>query len=99
MSSALAERAAAIRHFRRNHADQAWARRYSFIAARFEEMKLRQLDSKTTPAEDARFREVERMLKVLTGGDKVVDVNGFLPGDPQRIIFKTWREAAEMWFR
>lgn len=98
MSRALAERAAAIRDYLRHHSDQAWARRYSFVGARYEEMKLAQIGGKTTPAEDARFREVADMLKVLTGGDKVVDANGFLPGDPQRILFKTWREAAEMWF-
>jgi hypothetical protein len=104
--SNVAERASAIRHYLRNHADQPLARKYSFLAARFEEMKLAQIDGKTTPAEDAAFREVTEMLQVLTkrldlavAGDGITSWNGFLPGDPQRIISDSWLECARLWFQ
>lgn len=102
MSNAIAERAAAIRDWLRDHPDRAAVRRYSFVAARFEEMKLAQIDGRTTPDEDARFREVEQMLRVLTDklglGDDITGWKDFLPGDPQRIISDSWVESARMWF-
>ena len=102
MSSAIAERASAIRHYLRNHPDQPLVRRYSFLAARFEELKLAQIDGKTTPADDTVFHEVTEMLKVLTKrlglGDSVTGWPGFLPNDPQRIISDSWLECARLWF-
>ena len=102
MSNAIAERAAAIRDWLRDHPDRAFVRRYAFVAARFEEMKLAQIDGRTTPDEDARFREVEQMLRVLTDklglGDDITGWKDFLPGDPQRIISDSWVESARMWF-
>jgi hypothetical protein len=103
MSNRIAERAAAIRHYLRNEPDQSLARKYSFCAARFEEMKLAQLKGDTKPAEDVAFREVSEMLRVLTKklglGDEVTGWNDFLPRDPQRLIDDSWIESARMWFR
>ena len=65
MCSAIAERASAIRHYLSDLPDQALVRKYSFCAARFEQLKLAQIDGKTTPAEDATFREVGEMLRAL----------------------------------
>lgn len=77
-------------------------RKYSFVAARFEEMKLAQHDGRTTPDDDARFREVSEMLVVLTKklglGESVTGWNDFLPGDPQRIISDSWLQSARLWF-
>ena len=102
MSSAISERANAIRGYLRHHADQPLVRKYSFVAARFEEMKLAQIDGKTTPAEDATFREVTEMLSLLTRrlglGDSITGWREFLPGDPQRILSDSWFECARLWF-
>jgi hypothetical protein len=102
MSNAIAERAAAIRQHRhlRDHPDQSLVRRYSFVGARFEELRLRQHDGKTTPADDDRLSEIGRMLDAMT---KKLNLgpgfNGFLPKDPQRLIYDSWLEAARMWFQ
>jgi hypothetical protein len=103
--SNVAERASAIRHYLRNHADRSLARKYSFVAARYEEMKLAQIAGNSTPADDAAFREVTEMLSVLTkrldlavAGDGITGWNGFLPGDPQRVISDSWLESARLWF-
>jgi hypothetical protein len=73
----------------RDHPDPSLVRKYSFVAARFEEMKLAQVDGKTTPDDDYRFREVTQMLQVLTKrlglGDSVTGWKEFLPKDPQRL--------------
>jgi hypothetical protein len=57
---------------------------------------------KTTPAEDATFREVTEMLEVLTKrlglGECHISWRGFLPGDPQRILSASWLECARPWF-
>ena len=102
MSNAIAERAAAIRDWLRDHPDRAFVRRYAFVAARFEEMKLAQIDGRTTPDDDARFREVGDMLKALTKklglGDSVTGWRDFLPGDPQRLLNGSWEDSARMWF-
>jgi hypothetical protein len=102
MSNALAERAAAIRDYLSDHPDRASVRRYSFLAARWEELKVAQIDGCTTPDGDARFREVGDMLQVLTQqlglGDSVTGWNGFLVGDPQRLISGSWLESARLWF-
>jgi hypothetical protein len=78
-------------------------RKYSFVAARFEEMKLAQVDGKTTPDDDYRFREVMQMLQGayqrLGLGDSVTGWKEFLPKDPQRLIYDSWLEAARMWFQ
>ena len=44
VSNRIAERAAAIRSYLDDHPDRGLVRRYSFPAARFEEMKLAQHD-------------------------------------------------------
>jgi hypothetical protein len=102
MSNAIAERAAAIRQYLSDHPDRASVRRYSFLAARFEELKLAQIDGRTTPDGDARFREVGDMLQALTKkpglGDSITGWNDFLPGDPQRLIDDSWVESARVWF-
>jgi hypothetical protein len=84
--SNVAERANAIRHYLRHHVDQPLVRKYSFVAPRFEEMQVAQIDGNTTPAEDATFREVSEMLQVLTKrldlavtGDGITGWKGFLP--------------------
>ena len=102
MSNAIAERASAIRHYLSDHPDRATVRRYSFVAARFEELKLAQIDGRTRPDDDARFRELGEMLQALTKklglGDSVTGWNDFLPKDPQRIISDSWVESARLWF-
>lgn len=102
MSSVISERASAIRHGLRDHDDRSLVRKYSFVAARFEEMKLAQIDGKTTPGDDATFWEVTEMLTVLTKrlglGDSVTGWNGFLPLDGQRILSDSWIECARLWF-
>jgi hypothetical protein len=102
MNEALAERASAIRHYLRDHADQPTAKRYSFLAARWEQVKLAQLDGKTTPSDDATFRELTSMLEVVTkrlfGREALTYRNGFLPHDPQRIVSDSWIECARLWF-
>ena len=100
VSNRIAERAAAIRDYL-GHPDRALVRKYSFVAARFEEMKLAQHDGRTTPDDDARFREVTEMLRALRKGLGFGDVTGwndFLPGDPQRIVSDSWLECARLWF-
>jgi hypothetical protein len=61
-------------------------RKYSFPAARYEQIRLAMHDRKTTPAAVVRFREVGEMLKVLTKklglGDSITGWKGFLPDDP-----------------
>jgi hypothetical protein len=101
MSSAIAERASAIRHYLSDHPDRALVRKYSFCAARFEQLKLAQIYGKTTPADDATFRELTEMLRALGKALGFADVtasNGFLPGDPGRIICDSWLESARLWF-
>lgn len=103
VSNAIAERASAIRGYLADHPDRAIVRRYSFLAARFEELKLAQHDGRTTPDDDARFQEVTEMLQVLGKrlglGDSVTGWREFLPGDPQRIISNSWLESARLWFQ
>jgi hypothetical protein len=102
LSNAISERAAAIRDYLRDHPDRASVRRYSFLAARFEELKLAQIDGRTTPDDDARFREVGDMLRALTKtldlGDSITGWKEFLPKDPQRLVFDSWLDSARMWF-
>jgi hypothetical protein len=102
VSNQIAERAGAIRQYLRDEPDQSLVRKYSFLAARFEEMKLAQIEGGTTPAEDVAFQEVSEMLLVLTKklglGESVTGWREFLPGDPQRIVSKSWLESARLWF-
>lgn len=102
MSNRISERAAAIRDYLRDQPDRGLVRKYSFVAARFEEMKLAQYDGRTTPDDDARFREVSEMLRALGKrlglGDSVTGWRDFLPGDPQRIFSGSWLESARLWF-
>ncbi|GBE65994.1 hypothetical protein MFM001_24560 [Mycobacterium sp. MFM001] len=79
---------------------QRLVRKYSFVAARFEQMRLAQHDRTTTPDDDARFREVTEMLSALAKKLGLGDsVNGFLPGDPQRIFNDSSLECARLWFQ
>jgi hypothetical protein len=102
MSSGIAERAAAIRHYLADHPDRTLVRRYSFVAARWEELRLAQHDGNTTPDDDNRFREVTEMLRALTKklglGDIVTGWRDFLPKDPQRLLGDSWLESARLWF-
>jgi hypothetical protein len=103
VSDAIAERASAIRQHLRDHADQPLVRKYSFVAARYEQMRLAMHDGRTTPADDVRFREVCEMLKVLTKklglGERITAWKGeWLPGDPQRITSDSWPECARLWY-
>jgi hypothetical protein len=102
VSNRISGRAAAIRDYLSDHPDRGLVRKYSFVAARFEEMKLAQHDARTTPDDDARFREVEEMLLALTKklglGDSVTRWREFLPGDPQRIVSDSWLDCARLWF-
>jgi hypothetical protein len=99
VSEAIASCAAAIRHYLSNHPDQGLVRKYSFLAARWEELRLAQHDGKTTPADDDRLSEVGGMLDALT---KKLDLgpgfNGYLPRDPQRLLSGTWLDCARLWF-
>jgi hypothetical protein len=102
LSNAIAERAGAIRDYLRDHPDRALVRKYSFVAVRFEEMKLAQHHGRTKPDEDASFREVAQMLQVLTKnldlGDSTTGWREFLPGDPQRLVGGSWLESTRLWF-
>jgi hypothetical protein len=102
MGSRIAERASAIRHYLQGLPDRSLVRKYSFVAARFEEMKLAQIEGDTTPAEDVAFGEVAEMLRVLTKklglGDDITGWKDFLPRDPQRLIDDSWVESARVWF-
>lgn len=99
MTNRLAERAAAIRNYLHDQPDRATVRRYAFVAARWEELKLAQIDGRTTPDEDARLREVSDVLRVLTEKLDLGGVTGdFLPRDPQRLLKESWEEAARLWF-
>jgi hypothetical protein len=96
---ALGERAAAIRDYLRDHPNRALVRKYSFVAARYEQMKLQMHEPRATPDEDARFREVSAMLTVLGHRLGLDHGEGFLPGDPQRLISNSWLDCARVWFR
>lgn len=102
MTSRIAERAAAIRSHLDDHPDCSLVRKYSFVAARFEELKLAQLNGSTTPAQDVAFREVTAVLRVLTQklglGDTVTGWRDYLPRDPQRLMSDSWHDCARMWF-
>lgn len=102
MSENIAQRANAIRHYLRDHPDRPLVQKYSFLAARFEEMRLAQHDGRPTPDADARFREVSEMLRVLTKklglGESVTGRNDFLPKDPHRIPSDSWLACARLWF-
>jgi|SRR5271165_6468812 len=92
--------------------DRTLAYKYSVVAARWEAVRLMIDRGNATPADDHRFRELSHVLGALakqiglsgcSEDDKGVNdfpgitFNGFLPGDPSRIIDKTWQEAAEGW--
>jgi hypothetical protein len=102
VSNRIAERAAAIRDYLRDEPDRPLVRKYSFVAARFEEMKLDHLKGGTTPAEDVAFREVTEMLRPLTEklglGDEIAAWRDFLPRDPQLLLNASWEESARLWF-
>lgn len=107
MRETVKNRAAAIRDYLDRQddlaADAATLYRYSVTAAQWEAMRLLIDSGKGAPADDRRFGDLTSVLKVLGKqaglGEEIVAWRGFLPRDPQRIIFETWREAAEMWFR
>lgn len=97
--AALAELAACIRDFLRDHPDRGLVRKYSFVAARLEQLRLGMHDGRNTPDDDARFRELGEMLRTLSkalgfSGDLP---NGFLPKDPGRILSDSWLENARLW--
>jgi hypothetical protein len=76
-------------------------RKYSFVAARWEQLRVRMQDGRTTPDDDVRFRELGEMLRALgnaLGFSDVTASNGFLPGDPGRIFGDSWLENARLWF-
>lgn len=103
-------RALAIRSHLRN-ADPVKARQYAHTAARWEELRLSIGRRKTTPGDEARYRELSAALRVLSRelglntvsvdhGDAlagITDSDGFLPGDPQRMWCDSWQEAADGW--
>jgi hypothetical protein len=103
VSNAIAERAAAVRDYLGDHPDRATVRRYSFLLARWEQLKLAQHDGRTTPDDDARFREISEILLVATKklglGDTVTGWNNFPHRDPQRLIDDSWIESARVWFQ
>jgi hypothetical protein len=108
----IANRAACIRHYL-SDADPAIARRYSLIAARWEQLRLAVDKGRTTPADDARYVELSGLMRALTArlglpackvgtGEAIPGITngqGFLPNDPCRIIHGSWQEAAEVWLR
>lgn len=95
----VAERASAIRHYLREYADQTTVKRFSVIAARWEQLRLAQVEGKTTPGDDATLRELTSLLHVATHKLSLCTArNGFLPGDPQAIISNSWLDCARLWF-
>jgi hypothetical protein len=102
MSDSINNRSAAVRHYLdRKGADPTVARRYSLVAARWDALRLAIHRGQTTPADDVRFRELSQILQALTVklglGTNLTDARGFLPSDPQRIICRSWVEAAAGW--
>ncbi len=107
----MSDRPAAIRDYLANmDADPAIARRFSLVAALWEELRLATHQGKTTPGEYARFRELSAVLRALTKdlrlktakgtcSDVIVGITdsaGFLPRDPSRIVCDSWQGAAGM---
>lgn len=112
MSAALDSRAAAIRDYLGRHGiGGPLAGKYAVIAARWEQLRLLARDGQATPADDARFRELSRVLSVfsdrlalpvVSDGPEVIagvtGFHGFLPFDPQRLLpGETWSSAAAGW--
>jgi len=102
VSERIADRAAAIHQYLRDHADQALARKYSFAAARYEQLRLAQYDAKTTPGDDATLQDLTGLLRIVSKrlglGHNVTGRNGFLPCDPQRLVSESWVDCARLWF-
>ncbi len=100
-ADSVSNRAAAIRQYlARMDADPATARRYSVVAARWEALRLAMERGRTTPGDDKRFLELSHILGGIgakLGFTELTDANGFLPGDCQRLMCRTWQEAAEGW--
>lgn len=103
-------RPAAIRSYLSG--DPKTVHRYSIVAARWEGLRLLIDAGDGTAADDARFRELTTILKVVTAQlalstcaeqnhpddvPGITDWKGFLPGDPERILASDWREAASGW--
>jgi hypothetical protein len=104
MRESIRNRAAAIRQYVDNRdlpADPAAIYRYSVTAAQWEATRLLIDKGKGTAADDRRFAELSDVLRTLSRqvglGEELTMFGGFLPGDPSRIICKTWQEAAEGW--
>ncbi|MEB3023919.1 hypothetical protein [[Mycobacterium] crassicus] len=89
------------------------AHRYSLVAARWEALRLLIDSGNGTARDDQRFSDLGGILRALTkqlgvptctdenrGADGIPGLtwpNGFLPGDPERILAADWREAARDW--
>jgi hypothetical protein len=72
----------------------------SVAAARWEELRLRQIEHKTDPDEDVRCRDLGRTVDRLAGQLGLgAGYNGFLPHDPARLCNQTWAQCVRMWFQ
>ncbi len=79
--------------------DRKLVHAYSVAAARWEELRLRQIDRQTDPAEDARCRDLGRTVEGLAAQLGLgPGYDDFLPADPQRLLHGTWLDCARMWF-
>jgi hypothetical protein len=98
----LADREAAIRHWLdAMDKPRPTAARYAMVAARWEQLRLAQARGRTTPADDTRLRELAVSVQAFgetLGLGPNITVNGYLPGDPGRIISQNWRDNIEDWF-
>lgn len=99
----MAEREAAIRHWLdAMDKPRPTAARYAMAAARWEQLRIMQARGQTTPGDDTRLRElvvtVQALGEKLGLGSNITDSQGYLIGDPGRIISKNWRDNIEMWF-
>jgi hypothetical protein len=93
MSDSINRRASAIRDYLdRMGEDPVIARRYSFVAARWEALRLAQDRGKTTPGEDARFLELSAVLQALTNqlGLGPGLMFGGIQGDHVGVAFRRW---------
>ncbi|OCB21808.1 hypothetical protein A5674_27075 [Mycobacterium malmoense] len=108
MNDPIKERAFAIRdHITRLHEnlspDPDDLDRFSVALATWDRLRLQLDRGQATPADERRFEDLTTACEDLSekiGLGRVLTIDGgFLVGlAPERIINKTWQEAAEAWY-
>lgn len=88
--------------------------RYAAVAARWEKQRWRIAGGAPVPADDERFAALSVLLRDLSaelglrtctaedegeqGVTGITDRDGFLPGDPARLISESWQQSAAINF-